>query len=229
MAHQKVGQGGTIVLPATFQEGDGDLIDPVNPFIDIIDVNNVELVSNAIPVHDGLGQFHYNYVVPLNAPLGLWKGHWSGIINGKLIEADDGFEVVLAGAIEFDETIRPTPAEVKALIPARLEGAAFANDTIPTLAQVEKIIDDIVEEVIGAVEVAIPETFLSLARFAVKMGAAAEIERSFWPEQHDLADTATYERLRTRYRELLEQLKAAIAPIEESDIGTIRIKGSITA
>lgn len=100
----------------------------------------------------------------------------------------------------------PTPDEVKSLMPQRLEGQPFAEDSVPSHAQVVEIISDVAGEVAATLSFTIPEAHYGLARYCVKVGAAAEIERSFFPEQHAEADTATYARYVRRYRELLDAL-----------------------
>lgn len=97
----------------------------------------------------------------------------------------------------------PTPANVKALIPMRNEGRPFSAQSIPTEAQVGETIANVASEVQSAIglDVALDASLHDLARYTTALGAAAEVERSFWPEQHEATDS-TYIRLKRRYDEL---------------------------
>lgn len=116
----------------------------------------------------------------------------------------------------------PTPAQVKALIPTRLDGDPFSIDTRPSIADVEGIISDVATEVAEYVEDEIPAELYPLAKAAVKRGAAAEIEGGQWPEQQDSGDTTTYARLIRRYVELKELLKRKIG--ESDGAGTVNLR-----
>lgn len=109
----QVGQGATATfLDANFTSA-GDPVDPVSPLVDIIDALGVEVVTNAVPTRLALGHFTYpspGYVVSPTAPLGVWRAHWTGTINGSPVASDDLFQVVVAGAIGFDPT---TSAELR--------------------------------------------------------------------------------------------------------------------
>jgi hypothetical protein len=125
------------------------------------------------------------------------------------------------------EPYEPTPAEVKALMPARLDGEPFSDETQPTEAEVEEIIADVASEVAASFDEDIPAELHALAKKVVKEGAARDIERGMWPEQHDESDRATYARYRDRFNELLELLKRRVAALlaEDSDIASGRLTG----
>lgn len=108
-----VGQGGTIVLDARYRDGSGALVDPTTPLVDIINPSAVEIVTNAVPVQDGTGLFHYNYTVAVAAPLGTWTAHWTGVINGAPVSGDDVFTVVAAGSVTTDEPLLVPIAEYR--------------------------------------------------------------------------------------------------------------------
>lgn len=91
----RVAQGGTVTLTAIYQTGVGDLVDPVNPTIDIIDANGLELVTDGVPTRTSLGNFSYAYVVPADGPIGIWHAHWGGTVDGAAGGGDDWFNVVL--------------------------------------------------------------------------------------------------------------------------------------
>jgi hypothetical protein len=101
---QTIGQGGTIRLDAIYSDGTGAAVDPTTPRLDIIDPVSTELVTDAVPVKDAVGLYHSDYAVAANAPLGLWRSHWTGVVNSVAVSGDDYFTVVAAGSIVFDPT-----------------------------------------------------------------------------------------------------------------------------
>lgn len=121
----------------------------------------------------------------------------------------------------------PTAAEVKGVIPQRIDGRAFSADTIPTVAEVDMIIADVADEVAALSDEAIPVTFHPLARYAVKVGAAAAVERTFWPEQPEQSDLSTYERLERKFEALKSQLQGQISG-GESELGSMRIRSPMS-
>lgn len=123
---QKIGQGGQITLEATYSDGTGSLIDPGTPQIDIINPVPTTVITNAVPVRDGLGLYHYQYVVAAGAPLGLWTAHWTGTINSVSVGADEQFEVVVAGGIGFDPATLCSPEEAAALAGVTLTSGQLA-------------------------------------------------------------------------------------------------------
>lgn len=96
---QRIAQGGTGTFTAEFQEGDGDLVDPADPRVDVIDADGTELVTNATPTHVSLGHYSYAYVVPNDGALGVWRLHWTATIDGLAAGGDDWFQVVTPGEI----------------------------------------------------------------------------------------------------------------------------------
>lgn len=106
----------------------------------------------------------------------------------------------------------PTPAEIKALVAQRVGGEPFGPDTVPSLAQVTELIELVVVEVTGAVAdlggtVALDAAELNdLARVAVKLGTAAQVELTFFPEQQEGAGS-TASLLHERYRDVLARLR----------------------
>lgn len=105
MSHQRVGRGGTIILTGNYRIGGttGPLVDPTNPRIDILNADDLELVTDAIPTRQSLGTFTYEYTVATDAPLGVWTAHWTGAINNTPVSGDDLFEVMPAGSVSFEE------------------------------------------------------------------------------------------------------------------------------
>lgn len=109
---QQIGQGGTITLDGIYQEGSGQLVDPVDPRLAISDPDETTVASNLIPTRDTTGRYHYDYLVPSAAPLGIWTATWTGTINGVPVTGLDHFEVAEAGSVSFDEDVLVTAEEV---------------------------------------------------------------------------------------------------------------------
>lgn len=101
---QRVGQGGPITVDATFRDGAGTLVDPVDPTIAISDSNSVVVIPSATPTRTSVGRFSYTFTVPISAATGVWDVRWRGTINGSPVIADDVFEVVAAGVIAVGAT-----------------------------------------------------------------------------------------------------------------------------
>lgn len=117
---QRVGQGGTVPLDGTFEDGTGALIDPTTPRVDILNPSGVVLVTDDIPARLATGIYRYDFVVPVNAPIGLWTARWTGVINGGAVQGDEYFIVDLAGSVSFDSSVLVTPDEVGAFMDATL-------------------------------------------------------------------------------------------------------------
>lgn len=86
-------QGATITLRAYFRHITFELVDPVNPLVSIVDPSGATVVSNATPVRDSLGTFHYSYVVPSDAETGTWQSVWTGTIEGVAVQGHEDFDV----------------------------------------------------------------------------------------------------------------------------------------
>lgn len=97
-------QGGTAQLPAIYKDEDGALTDPVSPRVDIINPSAVVVVNDAALVRDGLGEYHYSFTAPVDAPLGHWIARFFGEVNGATITGDEPFDVVLPGSVNADDT-----------------------------------------------------------------------------------------------------------------------------
>lgn len=95
----QVAQGGTVRLPATYEDSTGALVDPVTPLVDIINPSNVVVVNDAVPVRDSLGEYHYDFTAASNAPLGAWVARFSGTISGGVVTGDEPFTVLPPGSV----------------------------------------------------------------------------------------------------------------------------------
>jgi hypothetical protein len=126
----------------------------------------------------------------------------------------------------------PSPADIKAVIPQRLDGEAFSATTVPTVDQVEGIISDLVGEVVGEVGPFDPTVVLNpnapaddqitlgaLAKRAATLGTASQIEDSFFPEQqtpvgaYGVEQDGGNQHLYARYRRSVDLLRRHVDAI----------------
>lgn len=118
----------------------------------------------------------------------------------------------------------PDAPAVHALIPARSQDRPFDGTTVPTVSQVGEVIRQVTAEVVAEVGRFDPTVPLSghdgttlgdLARRAVALGAASQIEDSFFPEQQQGnyvgVDSTPSQHLYARYRRALELLRDIVA------------------
>lgn len=78
----------------------GVAIDPVAPVVNIVDPFDTTVVAAGVPVHDGVGLYHYEFPIPPSAPLGVWEVTWLGeIVPGTVSADDDSLEVLLDAAM----------------------------------------------------------------------------------------------------------------------------------
>ncbi len=100
----RVAQGGTIPggLLGTYVDSTGAVIDPVTPLVRIYDPNDLLSSGPTTPIRDSVGQYHHPYTAAVDAIISpLWRAHWTGIVNSVPVAADEYFEVVAPGSIEF--------------------------------------------------------------------------------------------------------------------------------
>lgn len=137
----------------------------------------------------------------------------------------------------------PTSDEVHAVIPTRARQQPFNETSVPTVAEVRSIIEQICTEVVAEVGPFDPSKNLShsaddaqrtvgdMARWAATLGAASTVELGFFPEQQTLGDTTPGQILYQRYQQALARLKAsieAIATAEDPPTEPRYVTGSIT-
>lgn len=144
-----VAQGGTITLDATFRRGStGELVDPPDVTVDILDPAELELVHAAAGVRVSTGIYAYPYLVDLAAELGTWAARWHGTVDGVLLEGFDYFDVVPFGTVEPAVTVYGADlADVQAFIPDQ----AIIVNSKPTAAQVENLLAQVDARVSGRV------------------------------------------------------------------------------
>jgi hypothetical protein len=139
---QRIAQGGTGTFTAEFQTGAGDLVDPADPRVDVIDADGDELVTNATPTHTSLGQYSYAYVVPNDGALGIWRLHWTATIDGLGAGGDDWFNVVTPGEIITSTYDLLTLDEAKAALNIPLADTTFDNELAMYVTAVSQRLDD---------------------------------------------------------------------------------------
>jgi hypothetical protein len=122
------------------------------------------------------------------------------------------------------EEWEPTPADVKAQIPARVDGDPFSATTTPNLEQVEDIITKVVADILAYIDNTPVETdaHKTLASYTAAVGAAAVVERGIDPEQATDADSV-YQRLADEYDRLLGNLRYALLGVEPDEEGGARL------
>lgn len=105
----------------------------------------------------------------------------------------------------------PEPADVKAVMPARVNGQPFAEDTSPSIAEVTVLIESETSDLIAYIghDEEVPEQWHALARKAVVYATAAEIEATFYPEQN-VGDDSPAERYLTRSEARRDRLSALV-------------------
>lgn len=133
----------------------------------------------------------------------------------------------------------PTPSDVKAIIPQRLNGAPFGATTIPTGDEVVLLIGQVATDVVGdlgsfdssaTVDTDEQVTVGDVARGVVALGAAAYVEQSFFPEQStDVVTSATV--LFRRYEAAVDRLRRLVASIGGGDVevATISTPSAVVA
>lgn len=104
----------------------------------------------------------------------------------------------------------PTADEVKGLIPQRLQGRPFDDNTVPTKAEVTALIEDVADDLLARLGADLPEEQEGRARRAVMYEAAARIELQFFPEQNR-AETTSSDRWHERAEKVLDRLQEVVS------------------
>lgn len=94
----RVIRGTLVELDGLYTDNAGNLVDPVNPRVDLLDALDVQVATDLVPVRVDVGTFHLSWPVPDDGTLGSWRARWTGTINGVAVEDEEAFDVVLAGA-----------------------------------------------------------------------------------------------------------------------------------
>lgn len=101
--------GKDLVAQLVFFNSSGSLIDPTTPRIDLVDPNNSVVVSQATPVRDAQGLYHFSWPVPLDALLGNWRVRLTAVINGQFRgPIEEVWEVLPVGMLQFQPSVAYT-------------------------------------------------------------------------------------------------------------------------
>jgi len=109
-----------------------------------------------------------------------------------------------------------TPDAVALVIPQRtgditgLARGVFSAATVPTLAQVQLILDSVAAEVAAFAGTNPSGVALAMATWASSIGAAAQIELSFFPDE-SMASTGPAAVLDKRFHDLLVEIEQVLA------------------
>jgi len=163
------------------------------------------------------------YRATITAPDGGWTfgDTLRTIFDNGTVEQED--EVTWLVVNDTSDDWRPTVAEVGSRLDARtLAGGqrqgTFNEDTIPTGAQVEGLIDDAVAIVAASVGVDVPEAVWPAAKYASICRVAMAVERGFYPSKSDDAE-ATYQNWLGEYSAAMKSLTERV---NQSDGGPRR-------
>lgn len=106
----------------------------------------------------------------------------------------------------------PAAGDVHEVIPRRHPGG-FTVGTTPTVTEVESVATGIVSELEALLGgVLVPDEHADFANLVASVGAAAEVERSFFPDAAGVPGSV-YEHLADRYEDLRASLLAIVAGI----------------
>lgn len=187
---QKVGQGGTIVLPVIIRDGAGTLVDPVDLLVDIINPATVEVVTNGVPVRISTGRYEYTYALDPTAPQGDWQVHWTGTVAGLPATVNDSFTVVEAGTIQVESV-------------ADIDLVRWFTDENPVGQEVSKFSDTMLANLLGrhtnnVYSAAADVWAMKAARYAklIDRNGGGDINREYSTLYRNAAQQAT------RYRDL---------------------------
>lgn len=110
------------------------------------------------------------------------------------------------------EAWEPTPPEVKAHIPHRINGGPFTATTTPTEAQVIVLAGQVAADIVAFVDSPIVDAaHQNLAKYAAAVGTAANVERGIDPDSDEV------EVLMAEYNRLVRNLRFAVTGADPDD------------
>lgn len=139
--------------------------------------------------------------------LGVWTYLWTSTNAGQ---TPGEFVVgsLVALLPEQAAGYAPTPDMVHSLIALR---PVFTDTSKPSRADVALLIAMRTDDVLGELDaLAVPANLFGLARRTIALGAAADVESSFFPEQSGYADSQ-YSTLMSRYLAALKRFQELLA------------------
>lgn len=180
-------------------------------------VDVVRTLAGGTVVRDSVGAYHAEMSPTTD---GTYLYRW--VTTGTAAGAEEGsFQVSKAWSTAT--LFKPTPGQVHALIAQR---PTFTDTSKPTVTEVQYLIDQRTADVLGELDGAVvPPNLFGLAQRTIALGAAADIESGYYPEQQ-LADsqhaslTARYLQALSRFQQLLAEQGGG--PIR---VGTTRAAG----
>jgi len=99
--------GDSIRLNCTYNDLDGNAMDPSSPAVSIWDFEGVKRIDAATPAYAGeTGKYYYNYQIPSDGPEGAWRVVFSGTVGNQISEYTLEFEVVITRRIWTDEQLQ---------------------------------------------------------------------------------------------------------------------------
>lgn len=185
-------QGGLARLDVFYRGAAGAPVDPPDPTLEVLDPDGATVAADLVPERDALGAYHLDWPVPLDAVVGTWSFVAGGTIDGAHREGADEFEVVLPGAVAT-VAYGTTLEDVKALVPGR----RWTAESRPSLADVERFIESMADDVAGAigplpVDPDRATRLTGLAKRAVVLGAASHAEAAAHTERANPNDASSY-------------------------------------
>lgn len=130
----RVGQGATAPFTSDVVDGSGNPIDVTSYLLTLLDPNNSIVTDFPIALvdmtHVGTGVYRFNWGVPSDQPLGLYKAQWSGIdTDGAPVFGEEDWIVTSPGTVLFG-TPGPIPDAYLASGRYKLlrQGMAFPSD-----------------------------------------------------------------------------------------------------
>lgn len=221
--------GSSVHSTATYRDPQGP-VDPPDPAVAVIDPDGDTVAVGLVPVRDGVGLFHLDYVVPAQGPPGVWVFRWSGTINGALVYADDPIAVMVAPLATVDGVhafVPSLPAFTPSSKPSNADVAVYLD---LTGGQVEAAVArslaalDLLEAA-GVVAADVVDRWRAQVRSLAELGAAAMAFDAAYPELAAASETdqrygaALWNRYRQGLADLPKQLAEFLAQFDETAAG----------
>lgn len=131
-----VAQGGTLNFRAQFRLDTGELVDPDEVIVDVLDPASTLSLADQPTVRVSQGVYSYGLVVPVAADLGTWTIDWQATAGALALTAQETFEVVL-----------PSSADTTAAIVRRIRRLLGERIPIGKDENATRFLDDEIQEV----------------------------------------------------------------------------------
>lgn len=110
-------QGGQYTGRVLYRLGSGPLVDPTDPYMDLLAPDGTNVSPHTLLTKDDVGEYHVTFTVPTDAQVGTWTMQFYGIIGGGEVTAPDEFEVIEAG---LASPIVQTTLQIRMLLGERI-------------------------------------------------------------------------------------------------------------